>query len=232
MGAYDQYREEVVRCAQRLFSEGFNVGTSGNVSARIGNEEAVAVTPSGRPYPDLRPEDICIVSFDLGVIEGQWRPSVETGMHVEAYRARPDAGAVIHTHQRYASVLAVTGKTLPPLFDDQCVNLGPGAALVPYAPSGTPELAANLAAQLADRANAYLLANHGALVLGADLADALKNATLLEHCCQVYCDALATGGGASGGAGEVTTLPEPLAQALGFALRSKQDAAAAKRSAG
>jgi L-fuculose-phosphate aldolase len=146
-------------------------------------------------------------------------------MHVAVYRGRPDAGAVIHTHQRYASVLAIIGKPLPPLFDDQALNLGPGARLVPYAPSGTPDLAANVAAKLADRANAYLLQSHGALVLGADLAEAYRNATLLEHCCRVYCDALATGS-------EVTPLPKQLAVALGFALRAKQDAAAARRSGG
>jgi L-fuculose-phosphate aldolase len=222
---YDRYKEEVLRCSQRLFAEGFNVGTSGNVSVLVEGEEAVAVTPSGRPYLDLSPADICVARFDLGVIEGQWRPSVETGMHVEVYRGRPDAGAVIHTHQRYASVLAIIGKPLPPLFDDQALNLGPGAGLVPYAPSGTPDLAANVAAKLADRANAYLLQSHGALVLGADLAEAYRNATLLEHCCRVYCDALATGS-------EVTPLPEQLAAALGFALRAKQDAAAARRSGG
>ncbi len=223
MGKYDRYKEEVLRYSQRLFTEGFNVGTSGNVSVRVEGEEAIAVTPSGRPYPELGREDICVARFDLGVIEGQWRPSVEGGMHVEVYRNRPDAGAVIHTHQRYASVLAVTSRPLPPLFDDQALNLGPGAGLVPYAPSGTPDLAANVAAKLGDRANAYLLQNHGALILGADLSEAYRNATLLEHCCRVYCDALATGG-------DVTPLPEQLAAALGVALRAKQDAAAARRS--
>jgi len=222
VGKYDRYKEQVLEYSRRLFVEGYNVGTSGNVSVLIEGEEAVAVTPSGRPYLDLAPADICVVRFDLGVIEGEHRPSVETGMHVEVYRRRPDVGAVIHTHQRAASVLAVTGRSLPALFDDQALNLGPGAALVPYAPSGTPDLAANLAARLEDRANAYLLANHGALVLGCDLAEAYRNVTLLEHCCRVYLDALATGG-------EVTVLPEPLAAALGFALRSKQDAAAAAR---
>jgi len=224
MGKYDVYKEQVLRCSQRLVTEGYLLGTGGNVSVLVDREQAIAVTPSSRDYMELTADDICVVGFDLGPIEGELTPSIETGMHVAIYKSRPDVRAVIHTHQVFASALAVMGEPIPPLFDESVMNIGASVEVVPYAPSGSPELAANVAAAVKNRCNCYLIQNHGCLSLGTDLEQAHLNTGLLEKNAQVYCLALATGKKAG-------TLPEPGLTLFSQLLRGKQDAAAAKRAA-
>jgi len=222
MGSYDRYKQQVLDCGRKLVAGGYLFGTGGNISVRVEGEEAVAVTPSGRDYLELTAGDICVVRFDLRPIEGDLEPSIETGMHVAIYRERPDAGAVIHTHQPFASIAAVLGEPLPPLFDETVLNIGPTVEVVPYAPSGSAELAANVAAKLGNGCNCYLIQNHGALSLGADLARAYVNTGLLEKTAQVYVMALATGR-------PFSTLPEPGLTMLSGLFRARQDAAAASR---
>lgn len=193
MGRFSTYRKEVLEYSRLMLTRGYTAGTGGNVSVLVREGEAIAVTPSNRDYMDLSPGDICIVDFNGALIEGTSKPSVETGMHLEIYRNRPDVNAVIHTHQVYASVLAVLSRPLPALFDEAVACMGDGVEIIPYAPSGSPELAANVAARLANRCNCYIIQNHGALCLGTSMQKAFKNVELLEKCARVYCHALATG---------------------------------------
>jgi len=82
-------------------------------------------------------------------------------MHVAIYRTRLDVNAVVHTHQPYGSVLAALNTPIPPLFDEVTLALGDIIEVAPYALSGSPELAANVATLLPNNANAYLIQNHG-----------------------------------------------------------------------
>lgn len=224
MGKYGSYKEQVLRYSQRLVTEGYLFGTGGNVSVLVDGEEAIAVTPSSRDYMELAAEDISVVDFDLKPIEGEHSPSIETGMHVAIYKNRPDAGAVIHTHQRFASVMAVLGEPIPPLFDESVMNIGPVVDIVPYAPSGSSDLAANVASKLANGCNCYIIQNHGALSLGSNIAKAYLNTGLLEKNAHVYYMALSTGK-------KISTLPEPGLTLFSQLLKARQDAAAAGREA-
>lgn len=196
MDRFLELRRSILAAAQTLSAEGFfgtAHGTGGNVSARFEDEERVGITPSGYSYQDLQPEDICIIDFDKRLVSGDLPPSVEAGMHLSVYRKRPDVRAVIHTHALYASVLSVVNEPIPPIFDEVSLHLGDPMEVVPYALSGSPELAANVGTAVGNGCNAYILQNHGALCLGETLEKAVRNAELLEKAATVYCHALCTG---------------------------------------
>jgi L-fuculose-phosphate aldolase len=180
-------RREVVEVARRLDGLGFVPAAAGNVSART-LDGAVLVTPSGLDLAALDPADLVLVAPEDGrVLAGALAPSSETPMHLGVYAARPDVAGVVHTHARYATVLACLGWDLPPIHYT-LATLTPDAhvPLVPYATYGTPELAANAAAALTGARNACLLANHGTLTLGPTPTTALTRAVTLEDVAAVY----------------------------------------------
>ena len=224
MRKYDAYKEEVLVCTRWLSEHGYFGalrGTGENVSVRVPGELAVAVTPSTLPYRDLSPADICIVDFDLQIIEGAYPPSVETGMHIAVYRNRLDVNAVVHTHQVKVSVLSLIDTPLPALYDEVALHLGDEVAVVPYALSGTPELIENVAAQLGNNCHGYILQNHGALNLGETLEKAWLNVELLEKAAETYIAALATGRA-------VKLLPKDIVDLLVILRKDAQDKASAK----
>lgn len=196
MGLYDQYRKEVLEASLWLSDHGYFGSlrsTGGNVSVRIEDRDLMAVTPSSVQYHEITPADICIVDLAGAVVEGSRTPSVEVGLHAGVYRERPDVNAVIHTHQIYGSVLAVLNEPIPALFDEVAFTLGESVEVAPYALSGSPELAANVAGKLKNNANAYIIQNHGVIVLGKNMEKALLSAELLEKAAKIYCLALQTG---------------------------------------
>jgi L-fuculose-phosphate aldolase len=177
----DALRAAVIGCAQRMVSDGLVTGASGNVSARAGDR--VLITPSGRRYHSLRPEDLCVVGLDGEPIDVPLRPSSELPMHLAAYR-QTAAGAVVHTHSTFATAVATTGQELPAIH--YAIGfLGGPVRVAGYATFGTQELADALAAALAGRHGA-LLQNHGALTVGADVGQAYDRARLLEWLAELY----------------------------------------------
>jgi ribulose-5-phosphate 4-epimerase/fuculose-1-phosphate aldolase len=140
----------------------------------------------------MTPDDVCVLDLGLAPLAGSRQPSVESGLHAAVYQARPDVHAVVHTHQAYASALALVGEPIPALFDEQVRFLGRSVEIVPYGPSGTGLLRRGVARALRSHANAYILANHGAVCLGPDLERAENNVELLEKCSLAYLLALCT----------------------------------------
>jgi L-ribulose-5-phosphate 4-epimerase len=185
----------VLEASRWLAEHGYlgQLSSGGNISARVPGEKTVAITPSGKSYFSLDRNDICIVDFDQNTIEGIFPPSIEAGMHIGVYKTRPDVNAVIHTHQPFASVLAIINKPIPALFDEITVEIGHEVDIVPYAFSGTTELTNNVTGKLGNACHCYLIQNHGALCLGADMKRAMKNSELLENVARIYYHALATG---------------------------------------
>lgn len=218
MGRYDDHKKKVLDCIMDLVRRGYVEGTGGNVSLLVEGEETVVVTPSQREYLTMSVDDICVVDFDLKPVEDNGlKPSIETGMHVAVYRNRKDVGAVVHTHQIFASVFALINEPIPALFDEVASSIGPLVEVVPYGLSGSPGLIENVTGKLGNRGNCYILQNHGALALGSDLDRTKRNAELLEKCARVYYYALSTGR-------EVTLMPENMRDLMGKIVASKQDA--------
>ena len=195
MGDYDRIRREVLDSSRWLAEHGYlgQLSSGGNVSARVPGEKNIAITPSGRTYFSLELNDICIVDFDQNPIEGDLAPSIETGMHIGVYQNRADVNAVIHTHQPFASTLSILNKPIPALFDEITVEIGHEVGIVPYAFSGSRELVDNLTGKLGNDCHCYLIQNHGAISLGADMPRAMRNSELLETVSKIYYHALSTG---------------------------------------
>jgi len=186
MGLYASSAEQVLEICRGLLDRGFLKSTEGNASVRIPGRHEFAITPTSYSYADMVAEDICVLDFALRTISGSKKASIESSMHAAVYRRRPDVNVVIHTHQPYASALGLMGKPIPALFDEQVRYLGRGVEIIGYGPSGTSFLRRKVEAKITSGDNAFILANHGALVLGGDPERALFNVFLLEKCSLAY----------------------------------------------
>ncbi len=189
---YEVQRRLIVEVSRDLSQKGFLSATGGNLSVRLQGEDGLVVTPSNLDYLQMLPEDVCVVGFNQQTISGERKPSVETGMHAAIYQARPDVNAIIHTHQVYPSTLALIGEPIPALFDEQVRFLGRSVNIIPYAPSGTGSLVKNVSRFVKDHNNAYIMANHGAILFGGDMERAVHNVAVLEKCALAYLLALCT----------------------------------------
>ncbi len=186
MSDFDTQKKQIVDTAQALVRKGYLMATGGNLSVRIPERNAFAITPSNYDYFKMTPEDVCILDFDLNMIEGHLKPSVESGMHGAIYQVRPDVNAVIHTHQAYVSALTLIKAPIPALFDEQARFLGRSVEIIPYAPSGTGLLKNAVAKHVKNHNNAFMMQNHGALVFGHDMERAVHNVEILEKCALAY----------------------------------------------
>jgi L-fuculose-phosphate aldolase len=202
MKEYKKHQNIILSSIKKLNKTGFLHGTGGNLSIRIPDEQAIAITPSQMEYNTLKREDICIIDFDLNpIIDNGLKPSMESGMHIAIYKTRKDTNAVLHTHQKFASIFSLINHPIPPLFDEVAMNIGNIVEIIPHAFSGSKELANNVSKKVSNRLNCFIIQNHGAISLGTDINNAMINAELLEKNAEVYYYALSTGK-------EISILPE------------------------
>ncbi len=166
---------ELVDTARRTVSDGLVVGTSGNVSVRVGN--TVLVTPSGVPYDRLTPADVTGVDLDGHQVLGTLVPTSELPMHLAVYRST-DARAIVHTHAVHATAVSTLVPELPAIHY-MTGALGGPVRVAPYATYGTDELAENMLQALANR-SACLLQNHGTIAYGTTLSQAFDRTAQLE----------------------------------------------------
>ena len=186
---FERERSDVAQACRRLAAEGLVIGTAGNVSVRAG-EDAVAVSPTGAVLGELEADEVTVVDLRGEVVAGELEPTSELELHLGVYR-RYGAGAVVHTHAPMATAIACVLDELP-CIHYQMLLLGGAVPVAPYATFGTPELAKAVLDALEGR-SAVLMANHGAITLGADAAVAVELSLLLEWACTVYWRAAAIG---------------------------------------
>ncbi|MGW0547465.1 class II aldolase/adducin family protein [Streptomyces altiplanensis] len=179
--AIERAWDDLVATARRTVREGLVVGTSGNVSVRVG--ELVLVTPSGVPYDRLRPEDAVAVDLDGNQVLGALVPTSELPMHLAVYRTTT-AGAVVHTHAVHATAVSTLVAELP-LVHYMAAALGGPVRTAPYATYGSPELAENMLEALRDRSGC-LLRNHGTVTYGDTLDRAYDRTAQLEWMCRLW----------------------------------------------
>ena len=185
-----ELRTMVVTACRELRRRGLTHGTSGNVSVRYGARRFF-VSPSGMDYEVLTADDVPLVDLD-GRWFGRCRPSSEWRFHRDILESRPDVGAIVHTHSPRATALACTGRSIPAFHYMVAVAGGRDIRCAPYYTFGTQELSDAALAALKDR-KACLLANHGVIATGAELASALALAGEVENLALQYSAALNLG---------------------------------------
>lgn len=178
-------RKRIQETGLKARREGLVAGTSGNVSEFDRRLGIMAITPSNLDYQLMRPEDVVLMKLDGTVVEGAHRPSSEWRMHAGVYAARPDVGAIVHTHSPYATSFAVLHEEIPEVLVEMPLFLGGGIPLSQFGMPGTAELAENAIKVLENR-GACLLMNHGVLVIGGDLSQAYLRAQYVEDAARIY----------------------------------------------
>ena len=181
-GTSHAVRKSIIDACLSMNSSGLSTGTSGNVSSRW--DGGMLITPSGVPYLELTPKMIVEVRED-GTFDGVLRPSSEWRMHRDIYQARPEAGAVVHSHSPHATAIAVHGETIPAFHYMVAVAGGTTIRCADYATFGTQALSDTMLIALADR-RACLLAHHGQIAFGRDVPSAFALAVEVETLARQY----------------------------------------------
>lgn len=177
-----ELREQVVEAARAMHVEGLVAGTQGNVSTRC--RERILITPAALPYDEMHAEDLVALGRAGERLGGEHEPSSEWRLHVAVLTARPEAGAIVHTHSPHATAWSVLGEELDTGAEDLEHACGGAVRTAPFAPNGSQEIAAGAVEALRDR-RAVLLARHGAAGLGKRPVDALHACRVIERQAEV-----------------------------------------------
>jgi L-fuculose-phosphate aldolase len=183
----EELKQEIVDIGTRLLKDGHVIGSAGNISVRINenDKEMVLITPSNVNYVEMAPEDILLIDMDAKVIAGDRNPSVEKNLHLSVYKAREDVDAIIHSHGVYSTILSTHNLSLPPIIEELVPYVGGEIICAEYGEAGSPQLAENVVKSL-DEKNALLLPNHGSLCCGSHLAGAYTVLEYLERASKIY----------------------------------------------
>ena len=186
-------REQLIAAARSMAALGINQGNAGNLSVRT--EAGMLITPSAISYDELTADQLALMPFDTdyGVFHGPKRPSSEWRFHMDIMGARPEVGAVVHTHAPYATALAMTRREIPACHYMIARFGGAPIRLAGSALFGTAELSDQVLAALRGR-TACLMANHGFVATGATLEAAMLAAVELEALAKQYVLSLSIGG--------------------------------------
>ncbi len=185
-------RHDVWLHSKKMWEAGLVVGSAGNVSRRV-DATRIAITPTAVAYETMTAEEVVLVELESGqAVDSIRKPSYELPMHLAIYRSHPEVKAIVHTHAPFVTTLSVLRRPLPPLLDEMVVYLGGTVEVADYAFTGTDHVGTAVVRILGDHTG-ILLANHGNVCVGRDLAQALHVALVMEASAQVYVQALAIG---------------------------------------
>jgi L-fuculose-phosphate aldolase len=184
-----ELRAGLLHASRRLVELGLNRGTSGNASVRCGGH--FLITPAVLPVSAMSDKDMVLIDTDGTVLKGG-KPSSEWRFHCDILNARPDIGAVLHTHAIYSTTLACLRREVPAVHYHVAFAGGDSIRCARYALFGEPGLSAHALEALHGR-KACLLANHGMIALGESLEEAVSVAQEVEFLCEVYWRALSAG---------------------------------------
>ena len=192
MGMHPLLRSQLAQAARRMHAAGWVANHDGNLSARIGRDRFV-ITPTATSKAEVDEASLVVVDGEGKVVEGLRKAPGEIALHLAIYRARPDAGAVLHAHPPYATAFGAARTPLEPIcLPEAVVSLG----RVPLLPGAMPGTAAAVEAlsRCAAEADAMLLPGNGALTLGPDVGLCLLRMELVEHLAKILHHARALGG--------------------------------------
>ena len=179
----EKLREIVWKCNLELPKNDLVKMTSGNVSGRDPETGLVVIKPSGYSYEDMTPAHMVVVDLDGRVLEGEFKPSVDTDTHLFVYRHRPDVFGMVHTHSPYATSFAVLGQSIPACLTASAM-LGGEIPLGGYAPIGGAEIGQEIVNKIG-RALAIIMQNHGVFTIGSSPQQATKMAVEVEEIAKI-----------------------------------------------
>ena len=186
-----EIKTQLVETARDLLRSGLVEGTAGNLSARLG-EDQVVMSPSSLAYETMTEDDLVVTDLEGKVLEGARAPTSEKALHLACLRSHPELGAVIHSHAKYATMFAITRRPIPCVIEEFDIYVGGEVPVADYKLTGSDVLGDEVARHVAER-GAVLMANHGLLTVGKDLAGALKVARLVERTAEIVWGAQALG---------------------------------------
>jgi L-ribulose-5-phosphate 4-epimerase len=179
--AIAELRREVCVLHAELPRNGLVAWTSGNLSARVPDEELMVIKASGVSYDDLTPEAIVVCDLDGSLVEGDLAPSSDAATHGHVYRHLPDVGGVAHTHSSYATAWAARGEAIPCVLTAMADEFGGEIPIGPFALIGDEEIGRAVVDTLAShRSRAVLMQSHGVFTIGPGPRDAIKTAVMCE----------------------------------------------------
>ena len=187
-----ELKKEVIKYAQKLNSTNLSPLRSGNVSIRAtkDNVEGFLLTPSGKRYEDLVPEDIVFLALkeeynNLKLFNSSLNPSSEWRFHQDIYLKKIEAKAIVHAHSPHATAVSAHGKPIPAFHYMIALAGGDDIKCAEYATFGTTELSKNILKALEKR-KACLMSNHGQVAFGTNLKQAFELAEEVENICYQY----------------------------------------------
>lgn len=182
----NEAKELVIKAGHELLESGLIARTWGNVSCRVSATQFV-ITPSGRAYETLTPDEIVLVNISDLSYDGDVKPSSEKGIHASCYQLRPEVNFVIHTHQVNASVVSALGRDINGINGKEAEIIGDNVPIASYGLPGTGKLRKGVVAALSrSSSKAVIMAHHGALCVGADYDEAFAVAGTLETVCERF----------------------------------------------
>jgi len=194
-----ELKKEVIKYAQKLNSTNLSPLRSGNVSIRVtlNNVEGFLLTPSGKRYENLVPEDIVFLALkeeydNLKLFNTSLNPSSEWRFHQDIYLKKKEAKAIVHAHSSHATAVSAHGKPIPAFHYMIALVGGDDIKCAEYATFGTTELSKNIIKALENR-KACLMSNHGQVAFGVNLKQAFELAEEVENICHQYIIALKIG---------------------------------------
>ena len=177
-------RLQFIAACRRAFSLGLQMSTGGNLSMRI-DSSIFLVKPSGKALCDLTPDDLLVCNDQGQVLEGEGKPTKELRSHLAVYQVRSQTGAIVHYHPPYATAYAVAGRELP-LPTVHARRTLQRVPLITPPGEGSPELSTALMKTFSNpELRAALMAEHGIIAAGADLAEAQNLAELVEESARI-----------------------------------------------
>ena len=179
-------RDRIAEFAVSLFNRGLTSGSTGNISVKL--DDGWLMTPTGSSMGFLDPSKISKLDVDGNHVDGD-KPTKEAFMHMCMYDQRPKARAVVHLHSPYAVAVScldgLNSKDVMPAITPYYVMRIGALPLVPYFAPGDPTLGHALSEQAKDN-HAILLANHGPVVAGSSLENAIYATEELEEAAKLY----------------------------------------------
>lgn len=183
-------KTRLINICLAMEKNGLVKGTWGNASIKDG--EKIYITPSGYPYDKMVEDDVMVIDIEGSILEGFRKPSSEYQLHLEIYKNRKDANAIIHSHPIYSSVVSLVKEYIPPLIEDGVMICGERINVAKYGQPGTKDLALK-AVEALGMNHAVILKNHGLVTIGENEIEALTASIIAEKTAHIYIEALKIG---------------------------------------